>query len=211
MRRKGHLTICRGAWCAQCHKQHDEDNFPVLMVSDLNDLIAEEELEVEEKERFKVARDGDHLMTPFQCDHCQFVNLRGKLPSDSEIDQRLLFFIRRAILDSFWSQESSTVMSNLYQIKSAKQQAISFGLEHFFLPPRGPFVVADDWGISHAVLILSKSLDLRRNSNQVQYQTVRKLRSTLSTFAHTCPGGLGPAFVNEDRTKSQSVLLSDQY
>ena len=93
----------------------------MLLASDLNDLIAEEELEVEEKERFKVARDGDHLMTPFQCDQCQFINLRGKLPSDSEIDQRLLFFIRRAILDSFWSWESSTVKSNLYQIKSAKQ------------------------------------------------------------------------------------------
>ena len=58
----------------------------MLLASDLNDLIAEEELEVEEKERFKVARDGDHLMTQFQCDHCQFVNLRSKLPSDSEID-----------------------------------------------------------------------------------------------------------------------------
>ena len=94
MERSGCLEACRGAWCAQCYKQHDEDNFPVLTVSDLNNLIAEEELEVEEKERFKVARDGDHLMTPFQCDYCQFVNLRGKLPSDSEIDQRLLFFIR---------------------------------------------------------------------------------------------------------------------
>ena len=68
MKRRGCLTACRGAWCAQCYKQHDEDNFPVLLASDLNDLIAEEELEVEEKERFKVARDGDHLMTPFQCD-----------------------------------------------------------------------------------------------------------------------------------------------
>ena len=67
----------------------------MLTVSDLNNLIAEEESEVEEKERFKVARDGDHLMTPFQCDYCQFVNLRGKLPSDSVIDRRLLFFIRR--------------------------------------------------------------------------------------------------------------------
>ena len=200
MKRSGCIEACRGAWCAQCYKQHDEDNFPVLTVSDLNNLIAEEELEVEEKERFKVARDRDHLMTPFQYDYCQFVNSRGKLPSDSEIDQRLLFFIRRAILDSFWSRESSTVKSNLYQMKSAKQQAISFGLEYSFLPPRGPFGVADDWGLAHAVLILSKSLDPGRNSNQVQYQTVRKLRSTLSNFAHTCPGGLGPAFVNEDGT-----------
>ena len=63
--------------------------------------------------------------------------------------------------------------------------------------------MADEWGVSHAVLILSKSLDPGRNSNQVQYQTVRKLRSTLSNFAHTCPGGLGPAFVNEDGTGSR--------
>ena len=35
----------------------------MLSASDLDDLIEEDELEVEEKDRFRAARNGDHLMT----------------------------------------------------------------------------------------------------------------------------------------------------
>ena len=167
----------------------------MLSASDLDDLIEEDELEVEEKDRFRAARNGDHLMTPFQCDNCHFVNMRGTLPTESDTDKRLLLFTRRAILDSFWSRESSTVKGNLYLMKSAKKKATLFGLDDSFLPARGPFPVADDWGMTHAVLTLANP---GRNSNHVQYQTIRKFRSTLSNLAHTCPGGLGPAFMSND-------------
>ena len=35
------------------------------------DLVAYDKMEDEDPGRFKEGRDGDHLMTPFQCDECQ--------------------------------------------------------------------------------------------------------------------------------------------
>ena len=182
IRRVADLPVCKGAWCAGCFKQDERDAFPVLSASDLDDFIEDEELVEEEPNRFKTARDGDHLLTPFQCDCCHFVNIHMKLPSSSKKDQNLLLHIRQAILDSFWSRESSTVKSNLYQLKNTRKKAEALGVESVFLPQRGPFPVEDAWGMLTTVLVLLKSLDPGRNSTHVQYQTVRKFRSALSNF-----------------------------
>jgi hypothetical protein len=38
-----------------------------------------------EGDRFRVGRDGDHLLCPFQCDLCHFQNIQRRLPgSDPE-------------------------------------------------------------------------------------------------------------------------------
>ena len=51
-----------------------------------------------EERRYVEGIDGAFLVTPFQCDHCWFVNLERRLPnSHSFSDSRLLDYIRRGI------------------------------------------------------------------------------------------------------------------
>jgi hypothetical protein len=68
----------------------------------------------EEKLRYRHARDGDHLLTPFQCDLCMFRNLqhRNPIPQNHQ-DDLLLCCIRRANLDAMWGRESHTVSATL--------------------------------------------------------------------------------------------------
>jgi hypothetical protein len=63
-----------------------------------------------EEVRFREARAGDHMMTPFQCDVCHFRNIYHRDP-DARIlvEAETLEFIRHAILDSFWSREPTMV------------------------------------------------------------------------------------------------------
>ena len=70
--------VCYGAWHATCFYQHAKDMFPVLAVNDLdNSLVDKEYLIEDDMTRFMVARDGDHVMTPSQCEKCHFFNMRG--------------------------------------------------------------------------------------------------------------------------------------
>lgn len=63
--------------------------------------------------RFLQGRDGDHLMTPFQCDWCVFRLLTHRIPSPTNRqDEFLLCVIRRANLDALWGREESTVLAN---------------------------------------------------------------------------------------------------
>ena len=66
-------NACKNAWHASCFVQHVNDSFP-SMNSKLEDedLIDEDRMEVDDEMRFREARDGDHLMTNFQCDCCHF-------------------------------------------------------------------------------------------------------------------------------------------
>ena len=40
------------------------------------------------------------------------------------------------------------------------------------------------------------SLDPRRNASHIQYETVQKMRSFYSNYAHECPGGTGVNFMS---------------
>ena len=48
--------------------QDDDDDDPELEVGK------------EEKERYRTARDGDHLLAPFECDLCSFRNVQKRDP-----------------------------------------------------------------------------------------------------------------------------------
>jgi len=64
-------------------------------------------LKSQDKLRFLVARKGDHLTCPFQCDLCHFRNIQKRNPIHNKVeDMRLLRCIRRANLDAMWSRES---------------------------------------------------------------------------------------------------------
>ena len=133
--------MCYGAWCVLCFRQHPKDKFPVLRVQDLeNSLVDEEYLIEDDLTRFMTARDGDHLMTPFQCERCHFFNMRSRERNmNSQEDELLAVCIRRATIDSFWGRERSTVSSNLSLAKRHLADQAALGSEFEAMPNRGPY------------------------------------------------------------------------
>ena len=111
-----------------------------------SDLVAPGELESEMESdplRFKAGRDGDHLMSPFQCDSCTFVNIQKRYPNPKcHKDDLLLLCIRRVNLDSLWSREPETVRKNLGEVRQYLDTCSLMGLGTPF-PPRGPFPISD--------------------------------------------------------------------
>ena len=191
---RGTTRTCKNAWHAKCYHQSSKDRFPVLEAGDLDDALIDGEGhdEVEDDpQRFKEARDGDHFMCPFQCDSYSFYNLKGRYQrEESEQDQLLCVCIRRANLDSFWSRERSTVDKNWRELRGLKGLGETIGLSEP-LPNRGPFPIGDYNGLGAACLMLMKTLNEGRNARHIQYETARKVRSTIGNFMHTLPGGTG--------------------
>lgn len=57
-----------------------------------------------------MARKGDILLAPFQCDFCWFINLKGRVFDERRVNDRLnLSVIRRANLDMFCRRNVSSV------------------------------------------------------------------------------------------------------
>jgi hypothetical protein len=133
--------------------------------------------------RYKEARNGDNLITSFQCDLCCFHNLqlRDPIPGHQQ-DNLLLCTIRRANLDSMWGREPHTVHATLRTAKNMIRQWEKVGMTPQF-PPLGPFPVRDSLGMAVAVAMLLKSLEPGRyNTTYQQFETVRKLRAGFSNI-----------------------------
>jgi hypothetical protein len=92
--------------------QYELDRFPVLRMNDLDDsMMAAEDLEEDDPLRFREARDGDHLLTQFQCDCCHFQNVQRRNPVvANHCDRLFMICIQRANLDGFWSWERGRIM-----------------------------------------------------------------------------------------------------
>jgi hypothetical protein len=193
------LKLARELGTPKCYQQHPKDNFPVLTAGDLEQAIVDDEaMEDKDPMRFREARDGDHLMCPFQCDACQFWNRAKRKPIDGNVYGTLrMVCIRRSILDGFWSRERSTVASNL-------QEGVRYLLNNERMgesdpyPARGLWPLEDVFGLHMASSLLLRSLDDGKNAARVQFETVRKLRSHLSNFIHTTPGGMGASCIGEE-------------
>ena len=122
----------------------------------------------EDAKCFLVARDGDNLVTPFQCDYCHFENLMGREPIvDLASDVRLLKCIRRVNLDAFWSREPGTVRGVLDEAKRGLAIATSLGFAQSLFRPRGPFPPTDTMGMGVAVVIVQRSLAKGRYAKNV--------------------------------------------
>jgi hypothetical protein len=104
------------AWCGECYTPLKGDRFLVrLTKDDEGNLLVNEE----DTLRFAVARPGNHLFCPFQCEICHFRNVQGRYPlvgSGLLGDVELLKCLRRVNLDAFWSREPSTVSQQLRKI-----------------------------------------------------------------------------------------------
>ena len=134
------------------------------------------------KSAFHEARNGDHLMVPFECDTCIFWKLRGTVPNPEGCskDKLLLGCIRRINLDAFWSRMSSTVNANRDKVRAGLKLSESVGLV-------GPYVVSeafphwDHCGYEVAIqMILASKKPGRYSTEYTQWDTVRKFRTAFS-------------------------------
>ena len=137
------------------------------------------------------ARNGDMLCSPFQCDHCWFVNLCRREPSNtSHSDERLLRYIHRVNLDLMWSRERGTVANTLAAVNKGKTMSIELGL----VPQQiklGPWPLGDAQGFQTAIEMLRASQKKGKNdTSYVQFDTVCKIRTAYSTvYENSAEGG----------------------
>jgi hypothetical protein len=174
----------------------------VLSPRDLEEALVDDEHmeEEEDRMRFKEGRDGDHLLTPFQCDTCHFLNMQQRFPvGERPADDLLMLCIRRANLDALWSRERSTVAQNRREGVRFVGLCEDLGLSvDRAYPPRGPYPETDDFGMQLACGMLLRSLSAGKNAATIQFDTMRKLRSHVSNYTHASRDGTGATFVGED-------------
>jgi hypothetical protein len=150
--------------------------------------------------RLNFGVEGVHAVLPFQCELCWFRNLEGKDPVMS-VHNLYLKCIRRANLDAMNAKARTTVAHHLGFVRDAVKNASSIGRTPFF-PVRGPFPVEDTVGMGLAVDLLLKSIRAKgRIGKYIQFDTMRKGRSTFTMAWHSSPTG-----VLESKTFANSNL-----
>jgi hypothetical protein len=140
------------------------------------------------KGEFTHARDGDHLMVPFECDYCIFFKLRGKVPDPSQSKDNLLMgCIRRVNLDAFWSRATTTVHGNRDGVRRALKLSEQVGLS-------GPYIYTgelpkhDHCGYEVAIQTVLSSLRRGKHSEtHTQWDTIRKVKTVYSNHYKSTP------------------------
>ena len=174
--RREPYPACRSCWCAECFTPLGITEFPIRKTLDETGIVIEKE---DDKDRFMVGRDGDHLMNPFQCELCHFRNIQGRNPHpNSGADRALQEHFRRVSLNVFWSREPSTVRHNLGLVKRLAISEVKFDCINRLIPALGPHPLKDASGMGVCVLVLDKSMDRGRYEPNVQWETFRKMCST---------------------------------
>jgi hypothetical protein len=133
--------------------------------------------------RFRSGRNGDHLMTEFQCPLCHFRNIYGRNPRENDAMDSLVLevYLPRAILDGFWSRESSTVNANRRDFEKLIRSHTKFGMARA-LPKLGPKPLSDLAGMSCAVSFLDRAQDPGNNEETLQYGTARGIRTAYTNL-----------------------------
>jgi hypothetical protein len=191
---------CKAVWCGTCYVPHALDRFYHHVPTD--DEGFDWRPDADRLKHFQ-ARNGDHLVTPFQCDLCVFRNLQHRNPiADNPKDELLLCCIRRANLDAVWGRESNTVRSTLAAAKQMTKLWKQVGVAPNF-PALGPFPVGDSLGFGVAIAMLLKSLEPGRYSKEYQqFETIRKLRAGYSNiYMASVEGVTSLRTVGGDRVK----------
>ena len=132
----------------------------------------------QDQDAYLTARDGDHLMAPFECDNCIFHKLKFREANPANhSDNLLLATIHRANLDVFWSTAPGTVGENTRRLKIAMGFSKRLGLTGPYLQ-QGPYPQFDYCGYEAACQILIYSLNKGRiDPNHTQWNTVKQLRT----------------------------------
>jgi len=182
-----------------CYSNHPLDRFPRFVPVDEGGF---DWRLVEDTLRHTHARDGDHLVTPFQCDLCTFRNLkRGNPLPQSMADAMLLCCICRVNIDAMWGRESTTLGATLRSMGHMVKMWARVGLTPSF-PPLGPYPVADSFGFSVAIAMVVKSLEPGKYASHQQFETIRKLHAAYSNVFMASLAGTGSLrTVGGDRAK----------
>jgi hypothetical protein len=90
---RGSFARCQSAWCPDCYVGTGHVEFPITKQLDQDGVNI---TSPGDETRFKVARAGDHLMTPFQCELCHFHNIYKRDPEMYDLeDVEILEFLHR--------------------------------------------------------------------------------------------------------------------
>jgi hypothetical protein len=157
--------------------------------------------EADEDTRFQVARPGDHMMVPFQCDLCHFRNIMLRDPeTGSGTDWEMLDMVRRANLDAFWSREKSSVGATLKEAVRMEKMTRRLGMP-CVTPSMGPWPLEDVLGMKVALAVLDRSLDPGQYEATVQWDTFRRQMSAVTNISQAAVGGLGNSVGAYERNK----------
>ena len=187
-------TACNNAWCGSCYISPNDIQFPSAHLSEdlYQGATARDKTRLEQawkhkhrrKTDYQVARNGDHLLTPFECDFCVFKKLKHRFPSSENAqDQLLMSCIRRSSLDAFWSRATATVGANRSLVKQQISLSQTLGLEGPFTD-YGPSPSEDHCGreVAAAILLKSRWTTGKNSKSHLQFNTVRRLRSSYSNY-----------------------------
>lgn len=160
---------------------------------------------------------GVHVCIPFQCEVCWIRNLEGRDVLPGGRDEGYLMTLRRANLDAMAGKAKSTISKHVAEVKMMVKNSLRVGKTPT-LPPRGPFPLKDEFGMGLAVDMLQRSItSVGKIEKFIQFETVRKTRSTYSSLWQSSPDGIaeGASFairagkIQLTSCPSQSVWFSN--
>ena len=74
---RGVWPACHKAWCGKCYVDNGEIDFHIAKPENEEGIVWEKS---SVKHQYLTGRNGDMLMSPFQCDLCWFRNIMGQDP-----------------------------------------------------------------------------------------------------------------------------------
>ncbi len=170
-----------------CYKPLDSGEFTIVKPLDKDGVIMNNP---DEEQCYVQARDGDNLVTPFQCDLCHFRNLMKCDPVDDLAqDIRVQKLIWRANLDAIWSREPGTVNSTLQLDRQGARIASSLGFSGELYRPMGPFPFVGHIRHGSSYCDVTDLSQPGRYDKTVQFGTVRKFKSCFSIIYHATAEG----------------------
>jgi hypothetical protein len=146
-----------------------------------------------DENRFKVARTGDYLMTPFQCEICHFHNINKWDPERYDLDDvEMIEYLHRCCKDALWSWETNAVKNNLWEAIRGRKSARRFKFSgEMTILPMGPYPLSDIFRMKATmVLVLERSLDPGKYATYVQWDTFWKARSAITNGSQASVTGL---------------------
>jgi hypothetical protein len=198
--KRGPFAPCNNCWCGSCYEPSDLIDFP--RQTPVDDDGVDQRL-VGDELRFMEARNGDNLITPFQCDLCHFRNILGRGPVRFNFkDAEIMALIRRASLDALWAREPNTVRANLREAVRMEFGFTSRLSLPSVTPAMGPFPLRDHFGMLPAIALLDRSLAKGIHSDHVQWGTFRKARSVVTNITQAGVGGLGDSVGAYERNRT---------
>jgi hypothetical protein len=194
-----HWKLCDAVWCGACYVPHPYNHFHQFVARDKGGFVWDLS---HDTKRYQVGRNGNHLVTVFQCDECIFLNLLHRRPlPHSPSDNLTLCCIRCLNLDALWRKETNTVESTACTVHQTVNLLKPLGIQPQY-PQPGPFPLDDSLGYGVAIAMLLKSLEPGRYDDYQQFNMIHKLRAGYQNVYTSSPlGAMSLRTVGGDKGK----------